>query len=52
MLVMAQDSCMVCAERTKDWEIILKHPMVLLGDMGQVKAHFVLFGHIVNLSAR
>jgi hypothetical protein len=28
------------------------HPMVLLGDVGQVKAHFGLFGDSVNLVAR
>jgi hypothetical protein len=26
--------------------------MELLGDMGQVEAHFVLFGYIVNLGAK
>jgi hypothetical protein len=33
-------------------EIILGHPLVLLGDMGQVKARFDLFGDSVNLSGR
>jgi hypothetical protein len=32
-------------------EIILAHPMVLLGDVGQVKARFGPFGNSVNLSA-
>jgi hypothetical protein len=28
------------------------HPMVLLGDVGQVKAHFGLFEDSINLVAR
>jgi hypothetical protein len=28
------------------------HPMELLGDVGQVEAHFILFGDSFNLSAR
>jgi hypothetical protein len=33
-------------------EIILVHPMELLGDVGQVKARFGLFGDNVFLGAR
>jgi hypothetical protein len=32
-------------------EIILAHPMVLLGDVCQVEAHFGPFGDIVNRGA-
>jgi hypothetical protein len=52
VLVSTQDRCTVCAERTIGSEIILTHPMALLGDVGQVKAHFGLFGNSVNVSAR
>jgi hypothetical protein len=52
VLVSAQDRCVVCTERTIGMEIILTHPMVLLGDMGQVKACFGPLGDSVNLGAR
>jgi hypothetical protein len=32
------------------WKSFSAHPMVLLGDMGQVQARFGLFGDSVNLS--
>jgi hypothetical protein len=50
--VSTQDRCTVCAERTIGLEIILAHPMVILGDVGQVEACFDPFGESVNLSAR
>jgi hypothetical protein len=43
VLVSAQNRCTICAERTIGLEIILMHPMVLLGDMGQVEAQFSPF---------
>jgi hypothetical protein len=56
VLVLVPDRCTVCTERTIGLEIILDardvaqarksfqaHPMVLLGDVGQVEAHFGLF---------
>jgi hypothetical protein len=49
VLVSAQDRCTICAERTIGSEIILTHPMVHLGDMGQVEAHFGPLGDSVNL---
>jgi hypothetical protein len=33
-------------------EIFLSTPMVLLGDIGQVEAHFGPFGDSINLDAR
>jgi hypothetical protein len=51
VLVLTQDRCTVCAERTIGSEIMLTHPMVLQGDVGQVEARFRLFGDNVNLSA-
>jgi hypothetical protein len=50
-LVLAQDWCAICVKRTIGSKIILTHPMVVLSDMGQVKAHFGLFGDSVNLNA-
>jgi hypothetical protein len=52
VLISAQDRCMICVECTTDMEIFRAHPMELLGDMGQVEAHFGMFGNSVNLSAR
>jgi hypothetical protein len=48
VLLSAQDRCTVCTERTIGSEIILTHPMVLLGDMGQVEACFGPFGNCVR----
>jgi hypothetical protein len=31
------------------WKSFLAHPMVLLGDVGQVEARFGLFGDSVNV---
>ena len=52
VLILTQDRCTVCVERTTGMEIILGHPMVLLGDVGHVEAHFGLFGDSVDLSTR
>ena len=37
VLVLVQDSCMVCAKRTIGSETVLDAPMVLLGDEAQVE---------------
>jgi hypothetical protein len=52
VLVSAQDRCIVCTERAIGSEIILTHPMVLLGDVGQVEVRFGPFGDSVNLDER
>jgi hypothetical protein len=52
LLILAQDRCKVCAEHTIGLKIILTHPMVLQGDVGQLKTHFRLFGDTVNLGTR
>jgi hypothetical protein len=52
VLILTQDRCMVCAERTKGSEIILDALMVLLGDKAQVDAWFSSFGDSANLDAR
>ena len=52
MLISAQDRCTDSVERTTGMEIILGHPMVLLGDVGHVEAHFGLFGDSANVDVR
>ena len=52
VLVSVQDSCMVCAQCTIGSEIVVKFPMVLLGEEAQVKARFGLFGDSANLDER
>ena len=52
VLVSVQDSCMVCAKRTKGSETVLDAPMVLLGDEAQVQAHFGLFRDSTSHDAR
>jgi hypothetical protein len=52
VLVSAQDWCTVCAECGTGMETILTHPMVLQGDLVQVKACFASFGDSVHLDAR
>ena len=49
---LTQDRCTVCVERTIGSEIILTHPMELLGDVGHVEYHFILFGDSVSVGAR
>jgi hypothetical protein len=51
-LVLVQDRCMVCVEHTIVLKSFWLHPMVLLGDVGQVEARFGLFGDSVILSTR
>jgi hypothetical protein len=51
VLILTQDRCTVCVERTIGSEIILDTPNVLLHDMDQVEAHFGLFGDSVNIDA-
>jgi hypothetical protein len=40
VLILIQDRCTVCAERTVGSEIILDAPNGLLGDVGHVESHF------------
>ena len=41
VLILTHDRCMVCAESTIGCEIILAHPMELLGDVGHVESRSV-----------
>jgi hypothetical protein len=52
VLILTQDRCTVCAERTIGSEIILVHPMELFGDVGLVESCFGPFGNNVSVSAR
>jgi hypothetical protein len=42
----------LCAEYTTGMEIFFAQPDGLLGDVGQIEAHFGLFGDSFNLDAR
>ena len=52
VLILTQDSCTVCTERTIGSEIILDAPNGTLGDMREVEACFSPFGDSVNLDTR
>jgi hypothetical protein len=52
VLILTQDRCMVCAERTIGSEIILDTPMELLGYVGHVESHFSPFEDSVSVGAR
>ena len=41
VLILMQDRCTVCAESTIRYEIILAHPMKLLGDVGHVESRSI-----------
>jgi hypothetical protein len=51
-LIMTQDGCKVCAERSTGSEIILDAPDGLLGDIGRVESCFNAFGDSIRVSAR
>jgi hypothetical protein len=40
VLILIQDRCTVCAERTVSSKSFWTHPMELLGDMGHVESRF------------
>ena len=50
--MLVQNRCMACAKCTIGSEIVLAHPMVLLGDEAQVEASFGPFGDSANIDAR
>ena len=52
-LILTQDRCTVCVERTIGSEkSFWMHPIELLGDVGHVESHFFLFGDSVSVGAR
>ena len=52
VLILMQDRCTVCVERTIGSKIILDAPDRLLGDVGHVESLFFLFGDSVSVGAR
>jgi hypothetical protein len=52
LLVLVQERCTISARHSIGPEIILEHPMELLGDKAQVEACFGLFRDSVSVGAR
>jgi hypothetical protein len=52
VLILSQDRCMVCAERTIVSESFWAHPTELLGVVGHIESRFGPIGHGVSVSAR
>jgi hypothetical protein len=52
LLVSVHDRYTIYTKHTIGSEIVLDHPMVLLGDEAQLEARFGLFGDSANLDAR
>jgi hypothetical protein len=52
LLILTQDRCTVCAERTIRSEIILDAPGGSPRDIGHVESHFNPFGDSGSVSAR
>jgi hypothetical protein len=52
VLILVQDRCMICIERTAGSKIIWTQTMEHLGDMGQVESCFGLFAESVSIGAR
>ena len=52
VLILTQDRCMVCVERTIASEIILDAPDGLQGEVGHVESCFGPFGDIVSVGER
>jgi hypothetical protein len=52
VLILTQDRCAVCTERTIGSQIVWDAPDGLVSDMGRVEFRFSLFGDSVSVSAR
>jgi hypothetical protein len=52
VLILKQDRCTVCTERTIGSQIVFDAPDGLVSDMGRVESHFSPFGDNVSVSAR
>jgi hypothetical protein len=52
LLISAQDRCQFAPNVPPPWKPFWAHPLVDLGDVGQVEAHFGPFGGSVNQGAR
>ena len=51
VLILTQERCTVCVERTIGSEIDLGHLMQHIGDLGHVKSRFSPFGNGVSVGA-
>jgi hypothetical protein len=51
-LILTQDRCTVCTERTIGSQIVWEAPDGLVSDMGRVESRFSPFGDSVSVSAR
>ena len=52
LLILTQDRCTVCVERTTGSNIILDAPDGILGDVGHVESHFFPFGDSGGVGAK
>jgi hypothetical protein len=52
VLILTQDRCMVCTERTIGSQVVFYAPDGLVSDMGHVESRFSPFGESVSVSAR
>ena len=52
VLILTQDRCMVCVERTIGSEIVFDAPEEHLGDVGHLESCFLPFGDSVSVGAR
>jgi hypothetical protein len=52
VLILTQDRCTVCTERTIGSQIVWDAPDGLVSDMGRVESRFSPFGDCVSVSAR
>jgi hypothetical protein len=52
VLILTQDRCTVCTERTIGSQIVWDAPDGLISDMGRVESRFSPFGDSVSVSAR
>ena len=52
VLILTQDRCAVCVERTIGSDIVWTHPMELLGDKGHVESTIFLCGDSVSVGVR
>jgi hypothetical protein len=52
VLILTQDRCTVCTERTIGSHIVFDAPNGLISDTGRVESRFSLFGDSVSVSAR
>ena len=52
VLILTQDRCTVSSNVPLDQKSFWTHPMELLGDVGHVESHFILFGDSVSVGAR